>query len=262
MAKPKVTVIIPVYNAGEHLEECLTSVFKQTFDKGVQLICVDDGSIDRSFEILKKYEDKMTLLQMNNGGASSARNKGFELAEGTFTIFLDADDSIPEDYLEILYKEAKENKADIVVTGFNYRRGQACVPFKSPLPIGNYTKFSDKLGSLYNGALWNKLFRTSLIKKNKLSFEEGRMWEDNLFVIQALYYSKIFRVIYEPCYNYCVNSNSVTNSRDLRQKRIDDAQFIYTKTMKFVNESKLSEEDKASVDTFLRKKAMPNYVLN
>ena len=150
MAKPKLSVIIPVYNAGEHLEKSLVSVFKQTFNQGVQIICIDDGSTDNSFEILKKYKDKMVLLQTSNKGASSARNRGIELAEGVFTIFLDADDSIPKKYLEVLYTEAKSNKADITVTGFNYRRGSTCITFKSPIPIGNYTNILDKLKSLHN----------------------------------------------------------------------------------------------------------------
>lgn len=260
MAKPKITVIVPVHNAGEFLEDCLNSILNQTL-KGSQVICVDDGSTDNSHEILEKYEGKITLLQTNNDGASVARNRAFELAEGTYTIFLDADDTIPEDYLESLYQEAKSSKAEIVITGFNYIHGSSSIKFKNPLPVGIYKDFSDKLKSLYNGALWNKLFKTSLIKKNNLTFEEGRMWEDNLFVIQALYYSKMLSVIYEPCYNYKVNSESVTNSKDLKQKRIEDAKYIYEKAMDFIKEIDLNNKQVSEVELFLRTKAMPNYVL-
>ena len=260
MAKPKVTVIVPVYNAGKFLNKCLDSILGQTL-KNFQVICVNDGSTDNSCEILKEYENKITLLQTNNEGASIARNKALALAEGTYTIFLDADDTIPEDYIESLYQEAKNSKADIVITGFNYIHGSSSIKFKNPLPVGIYKDFSDKLKSLYNGALWNKLFKTSLIKKNNLTFEEGRMWEDNLFVVQALYYSKVLSVIYEPCYNYQINEDSVTNSKDLKQKRIEDAKHIYAKAMSFVREVNLNEKQMNEIETFLRTKAMPNYVL-
>ena len=260
MPKAKVTVIVPVYNAGEFLNACLDSVLSQTL-KSYQIICVNDGSTDNSYEILKKYENKITLLQTDKGGASVARNRALELANGTYTLFLDADDTIPENYIESLYQEAKNSKADIVITGFNYIHGSSSIKFKNPLPIGIYKDFSDKLKSLYNGALWNKLFKTSLIKKNNLTFEEGRMWEDNLFVVQALYYSKIVSVVYEPCYNYRVNEDSVTNNKDLKQKRIEDARYIYMKTLDFIKETNLNEKQVNEIDFFLKTKAMPNYVL-
>lgn len=260
MAKPKVTVVVPVYNAEIYLEECLASIFDQTL-KDIQIICVDDGSTDNSFKILWKYNDKITVLSTHNKGASHARNIAFELVKGTYTAFLDADDTIPKNYLEVLYKEAKVSKADVVVTGFNFIRGNFFMKFKNSLAVGTYTTFSDKLRSLYNGALWNKLFKTSLIRKNKLIFEEGRVWEDNLFVIQALYYSKILNVIYEPCYNYRVNSNSVTNNEEFQYKRIEDARYIFTKTMKFAESVNLNEKEIEDVRYFLKSKAMPNYVL-
>ena len=208
-----------------------------------------------------KYKKKMTVLSTYHKGASHARNLAFELAEGTYTSFLDADDTIPEDYLELLYKEAEISKADVVVTGFNFIRGNSKIRYTNPLAVGTYMNFSDKLKSLYNGALWNKLFKTSLIRKNNLTFEKGRMWEDNLFIIQALYYSNLLRVIHEPYYNYRVNENSVTNNKELKQKRIEDAQYIFTKTMEFIKSLNLNEKEVQEVEFFLRNKAMPNYVL-
>lgn len=261
MAKPKVTVIIPVHNTEKYLEECLNSIFNQTL-KDIQIICVDDGSSDNSYGILYDNQDRITLLQTDNKGASCARNEAFKLAKGSYTAFLDSDDTIPENYLESLYTEAKRSKADVVITGFNFNRGTSVTKFKNPLPVGIYSDFSDKLKALYNGALWNKLFKTSLIKKNKLTFEEGRMWEDNLFVIQALYFSDLVSVIYEPFYNYRINENSVTNSRALAQKRIDDAKYIYAKTMEFAESMELNEKNTKEVEAFLKGKAMPNYILN
>ena len=148
MAKPKVTVIIPVYNAEEYLEETLISVFNQSL-KGLQIICVNDGSTDNSFEILKKYKSKLTILQTGNKGASVARNKALEVTKGTYVSFIDADDTIPENYLELLYKNIKESKADMVVTGFNFIQGGNTIKFMNPLQLGIYTTFTDKIKSLY-----------------------------------------------------------------------------------------------------------------
>ena len=160
MAKPKVTVIIPVYNAGQYLEETLASVFDQSL-KGLQIICVDDGSTDNSFNILKKYEDKLVILQTENRGASAARNKALEVANGTYISFIDADDTIPYNYIELLYKNIKDSKADIVITGFNFMQGSNKVKFSNPLKEGIYNSFEDKIKSLYK-VLRNRLFKESV----------------------------------------------------------------------------------------------------
>lgn len=109
---PKISIIIPVYNAEKYLHECLDSVVSQTF-KDIEIICIDDGSADNSYQVLQGYADKdsrFVILQQENKGAGAARNKGIEIAKGEFLAFLDSDDYYA-DYtvLEKLYNSAKNN---------------------------------------------------------------------------------------------------------------------------------------------------------
>ena len=112
MTEPKISVIIPVYNAQDYLMECIESVLKQSY-QDFEVICIDDGSSDRSGEILKKFAEKdkrVIIITQNNKGVSIARNKGIQQAKGKYIYFLDSDDYIEEDALEIC-SQALEKKA-------------------------------------------------------------------------------------------------------------------------------------------------------
>ena len=104
------------------------------------------------------------------------------------------------------------------------------------------------------------MFKASLIKEHNLSFVEGRMWEDNLFILQALYFFFFLKIVNKPRYNYRLNPNSVTNSPELRAKRVMDSRFIYDKTMEFAREQNMTSDEVQAVDLFLRNKAMPGYI--
>ena len=107
---PKVSIVIPVYNVEKYLRECLDSVVNQSL-RDIEIICINDGSTDNSFKILEEYKSKeirLQVLSQKNGGQSKARNAGLEVATGEYIYFLDSDDYIKTDALEILYKIAKK----------------------------------------------------------------------------------------------------------------------------------------------------------
>ena len=112
----KVSVIIPVFNVKNYIEDCLESVFSQTISD-IEIICIDDGSTDGSLQILEKYSDlgKIKLIKQENSGVSTARNKGIDIAEGKYLYFMDADDIITSDYIQGLYNAAIETNCKIVV---------------------------------------------------------------------------------------------------------------------------------------------------
>lgn len=130
-----VSIIMPVYNVEKYLEKTLESVKAQSF-QNYELIAINDGSTDKSFEILKMYQDRMPqlyIMDQKNSGVSTARNRGIKRATGEYVCFLDADDQLSPDYLEHMYKIAVEKKADMVVCNY--------VPFrKSPI----FEKYSEK----------------------------------------------------------------------------------------------------------------------
>src|SRR5574344_661413 len=122
----KVSIIIPVYNTEEYLDECLQSLINQTL-KDIEIICIDDGSTDCSAEILHEYslkDSRIKVLKQRNYGQSAARNKGLMFANGEYISFLDSDDFISEDMLEKLYCKAKEQNTDITMCGITVLNSQ------------------------------------------------------------------------------------------------------------------------------------------
>ena len=113
--EPKVSIIIPVYNVEPFLARCLDSVAGQTL-RGIEIICVDDGSPDRSIDILNRYaaqDGRIRVISQENRGLGGARNRGFDAATGEFILFVDSDDWIDPAYCERLYEAAREAEADI-----------------------------------------------------------------------------------------------------------------------------------------------------
>ena len=114
---PKVSIIIPVYNASLYLEQCLECVINQTL-KDIEIICVDDGSTDSSVSIINSYaqiDNRIKILQQKNQFAGVARNTGLANATGKYIIFLDSDDNIKKDMIQELYEKAENTSADIVL---------------------------------------------------------------------------------------------------------------------------------------------------
>ena len=112
----KVSVIIPIYNVEEYLEECIDSILNQSLDN-VEILCINDGSTDNSLSILNKYSERnsnIKIINQENTGAGTARNRALKFAEGEYIYFLDGDDYLDKDTLLICYEEAKKNNLDIV----------------------------------------------------------------------------------------------------------------------------------------------------
>ncbi|MBO7560152.1 MAG: glycosyltransferase family 2 protein [Alphaproteobacteria bacterium] len=138
---PKISIIIPMYNVEKYLQRCLDSVQNQTF-ADFQAICVDDGSSDKSGEIAEEYaarDKRFLVVHKKNGGQSDARNFGTELAKGEFVLYLDSDDFIHPQTLEILYQSAVDNNADMVVFKFDINaRKQMEQMLRSGLDVSSF----------------------------------------------------------------------------------------------------------------------------
>ncbi len=203
---PKISVIIPVYNVQEWLPECLDSILTQTL-VDVEIICIDDGSTDASWRVLKDYAStyaNVHVLWSSNEGVACARNKGLAVAQGEYIIFMDSDDFYPNPLcLEALYTAAVENNAEIVagsLTHFEQGRGF----FNS-----NYSEY------LFKEARWmtfeelqfdwgftRHLFKRELLERNHILFPIRQCYEDPLFLIKAIDAVKAFYVIPLDVYAY------------------------------------------------------------
>lgn len=189
----KVSVIVPIYNVEEYLEECLDSLVNQTID-GLEIILVDDGSTDSCGAIAQRYADQysnITCHHIENGGLGHARNYGVQFAHGKYVCFADSDDVIPDYAYKEMYDLGEKHGADIVVgdvVRFNSRREYSSNlhrrAFGNAREVMHITTNPDLL---YDTTSWNKLFNHEFYTNNKLQWAEGIMYEDIPVTIPAHY---------------------------------------------------------------------------
>lgn len=213
MTEPKISIIVPIYNAGKYLRKCIDSIISQTF-KSFELLLIDDGSKDNSGELCDEYaslDKRIRVFHTINRGVSEARNLGIENARGEWIGFVDADDWIKKTaYDEIFYKN---DILDYDIICYNFISVFANQSVVSKLPDVEEGKINFIREQLTRGwtVVWNSLFRKDLLIKNKLKFNKYfSVGEDFDFLFKAYYYSKEIKVIDKPLYYYNrTNENSV-----------------------------------------------------
>lgn len=186
----KLSVIIPAYNSEMFLAETLDCLDMQ-FLHDMQIIVVDDGSTDKTAEIVEKYTKKLgniLYIHQENAGVSAARNNGLDYAMGKYTVFLDSDDIFTPKSLLNIYNALEENDADIAICeiqSFGYG-GDIVNPVAESLAKEKHIDCSDKR-LLWNFLLGNKCFRTEMIKESGVKFPPLRYSEDGAFTMQLIY---------------------------------------------------------------------------
>lgn len=217
-----VSVIVPVYNVEEELRRCLDSVLVQSLDC-IEIICVNDGSTDSSGEILDRYarvDNRIVIINKENGGLSSARNAALPYVKGSYIYFLDSDDWIESDTLEQLVMHMTGN-VDVVVAGAiiedeggaDADRLNSLKNYHSAKISGEFT-IDDSLIDKITVTAWGKLFKNSIIQETGLTFLDGRKYEDNHFTIEYLIHAKNCFFVKKEFYHYVQRANSIMNSTD------------------------------------------------
>lgn len=209
----KVSVIIPVYNVEKYLSACLNSCVNQTL-YDVEFICVNDGSTDRSLEILEEYahrDCRIRILSKTNGGLSSARNAGLKQACGEYIMFLDSDDYLENNACERVWIETLEAPTDIVVFGTNIfpEKPEPDEWFNAVLKVNNshrYYAFSEQVLFGENSAkpfVWRQAFRKEILDQHELMFDEKvKFGEDVVFQLETFPHAKNFAFVEDCLYNY------------------------------------------------------------
>ncbi len=214
--KPKVSVILPVYNVGKYLRQSLDSLINQTL-KEIEIICVDDGSTDDSYEILEEYKQKdsrIKVIHKENKGTGAARNDGLRLAEGECIGFVDPDDWVKPEMFERLYNLIKEKDLDIAMCmpdGYD-EKNAVNAPFPYFVDANFENIIDDRIFNWrdlspfsYPMCVWNKLYTKELFDKNNIDFAEGLDFEDHKVIFGTLLTAEKIFFIREKLYVYRFN---------------------------------------------------------
>lgn len=239
----KVSVVIPVYNGATYLRECLDSILQQSL-KEIEVICIDDASIDATPMILQEYSGNYNKIRIItnivNCGAGASRNRGLDIAKGEYVIFLDSDDIFEKDMLYQAFQQIEKYDADICVfredkftdnisghTEYVYSR--ECWGDLQKMGVFSPEDIKEIIFNIWNGWPWDKLFRKKFLLENKLRFQEIRSSEDGLFVHGALSVAKKITCLNQIYVHHRVDvATSLSNQRDDSWKCC----YLYLKALK------------------------------
>ena len=260
MSQPLVSIILPVYNAQNHLERCIGSILAQTY-RDLELIILNDGSKDQSLPVCEAFrakDSRILLVDKDNSGVSDTRNLGLKLAGGKYIQFVDSDDHIAPDYTQHLVTAAEQNHADLVIAPYKMvipagvsKPEQVLEKLQDDLgvmsvarppevreygflPAGIYNKdtfalrLMDKPASYFYSVLWNKLYRRDILTGNDIRFTSELRWaEDLVFNMQYIQYAQTFVSIATPGYFYVQNPQSICHTQ------INPATLVQNKVQTF-----------------------------
>ena len=216
----KVSVIVPVYNGEKSIERCAGSILNQDYPE-LELILVDDGSRDRSWEIIQAIaaaDHRVKAIHQENGGVSSARNRALAEASGTYVQFADVDDWLPMDATKMLVREMEAQSAELVVGDF-YRVVDGNVSEKGSIEMGGALTLQQYANAmmlspadLYYGVLWNKLYRRDIIEQYSIRMDENISYsEDMIFNLEYLLHVKSVAILKAPVYYYQYTKGSLVD---------------------------------------------------
>lgn len=232
--KPKITIIIPVYNSEKYLKKSIDSAINQSLKK-IEIICIEDCSSDNSLKILKdfkKRDNRLIILKNRiNLGPGKSRNRGIIKATGEFLMFLDSDDWLETNACKELYNFAKRNNADMVRINSSLNKE---IETKN---TENREKFlKETLQEKTFWAPWTKMLKNEIIRKNNCYFPEIYISEDAIFSIKTIYFSKKIVSFKKKVYNYFIREDSIMSSKN-DFKKIEDYQKAVEILYEFAKEN-------------------------
>ena len=246
MNQPLVSIILPVYNAQNHLARCVGSICAQTY-RNLEIIILNDGSKDQSLPVCEEFrakDSRILLVDKENSGVSDTRNLGLKLACGKYVQFVDSDDYLDPDFTEHLVTAAEENEADLVIAPYKMvipagasKPEQVLGKIQDELgvmsvarppevreygflPAGVYDKdtfalrLMDQPASYFYSVLWNKLYRRDILTGNDIQFVSEMRWaEDLVFNLRYIQYAERFVSIAQAGYSYVQNPQSICHTQ-------------------------------------------------
>ena len=260
------SVIIPVYNVGKYLTECLDSIVNQSY-KDLEIIIVNDGSTDNSKECIEKFlnDDRVKYLEQKNAGVSMARNLAMEQASGEYISFIDPDDILDLTMFEKLMDKIESTKADAVICGYQRFYDDGSKPVESVLfnveedKTYNSKEIIDKLlNSEIKGFLWNKIFKAEKIKESNFYFAEGRFVQDYYPVFKQLVESSKVAFVNEELYHYRLRSSSITFKKD--NKLFNDYVFAVESIFGYLKDKEFKQQSYENFKVTVTYEALKRFI--
>lgn len=232
MVKEKLlSIIIPNYNSGELLRKCIISIVSN-MNEEVEVLVIDDGSTDNSIDKIREFSNTIKIIKQPNSGVSSARNRGLREAVGKYVMFVDADDTLNQEWSDVALHEVRKDK-DLII--FNYTKGNSKVKIidacKS-LEGNQLREYKCKMLKLptLNMTVWGKLFKRSIITTNGISFDRRlTLAEDGDFMLQFLL--KVNSILLNDYVFYNYRNNNSSTMRTFDNNKVSN----YLKAMKVSN---------------------------
>ncbi len=260
-----VSIIIPAYNVEKYIEQCLKTVIGQKTKYSYEIICINDGSTDRTSDILEKYQNNIKIINTNNSGPGAARNIGLKHAEGQYIMFVDGDDYVLENFIEKMMDAIKEENADVAICNFcrftehskieKVNKGKYKVYYKSNINEVLLMEFHS----------CNKIFKKELIENNK--YPENIYFEDVVAISKSIIDANKIVKIEDYLYYYRRTKDSITNNLTDRNYDIIEALKLisdkftengYDKELEFLNINNLLVD--LAIKVLKAKKGMPEYL--
>ncbi len=242
-----VSIIIPVYNLENYIENCLNSVVNQTY-RDLEILCIDDGSTDKSAEIIKRFaasDSRVKYFYQDNAGVSAARNKGLDEATGDYIMFVDGDDYLHYQAAEILYRSLVEIDADIVCSHFKITESlsEKMTPVESTTPerSSHEDLFTERYNSVAGKSACAKIYKTDIARLEKFPIGITNGEDGYYFVLILNHNPKVFLIDCRLYYYFSRPNSTVTSSFSLKR---------FTMTYSF---DMLCERLKDSPNAFLKK---------
>lgn len=229
MNNPKISVIIPVYNGEKYTNQCLDSLLNQTF-KDFEIICVNDGSNDKSLAILEQYAQKdsrIKIINRQNAGPAEARNKGIDIATGDYLSILDCDDFFDLDMFELMYNHAVKYDTDITFckgrtfddkTKVIKEIGNINFEILPDKEVFSATDVADYIFQIDINWAWDKLYKASFVKENKFLFQTTKVHDDSFFAAYPLTKAKRMSVLNKTLCTYRINVDTSATSMSRKIK--------------------------------------------
>ncbi|MCQ2267594.1 MAG: glycosyltransferase [Bacteroidaceae bacterium] len=215
MKTPKISVIIPIYNAENYLHNCINSFIQQTYTN-LEIILINDGSTDKTPDICDKFaltDSRIKVIHKKNEGVACARQAGLDVVTGEYTIHADSDDHVHPKMIESLLTIATKENADVVICDFYIEQGEKItIKKQEPTPNGNGQQMAlDILSNKIHGSLCNKLIKTEIIKNSNVKFIPMQNYcEDVLFLLQLSPYINKVSYLQTAFYYYNLTNNPLS----------------------------------------------------